>query len=1137
MSRSRYTAHRVGKMLLFLPLALLLATSSLFAAAPLPSIASPGKEGTRNSKLETRNLELPRLSIINSQPSTIAVDFNRDLQPLFAERCYDCHGDKKQESAFRTDNRADLLKGGDHGPAIVISNSADSILVQVLADTHPDIMGMPKKKDPFTEEQIGLVRGWIDQGALWESGAVAKYAYNTNHWAFKTPVRPAIPPATDKQWVRTPIDNFIAAKLDTEKLTPSPETDKITLLRRLSLDLIGLPPTPAEVDAFLADQSTDAYAQQVERLLASPHYGEKWGRQWLDAARYADSDGFEKDKTRNVTFYRDWVVNAFNRDLPYDEFIIEQLAGDELPNATQDQIVATGFLRNSMINEEGGIDPEQFRMEAMFDRMDAVGKSMLGLTIQCAQCHNHKFDPILQEDYYKLFAFLNNDHEAQRVVYAPPQQMQVANITREISDLEEGLRHRTPDWEPRMARWEESVKTNQPAWTVIQPIVEEITTGGQRYLAQPDGSFLAQGYAIGKSGPHFWLTNNLQNITAFRFEQFTDPNLPCNGPGRSLKGISALTEFTVDMLQPGATTGGASVPASLVDKSGFPSTNKTRLKFSDATADYSMEKSLLTPEHFDKAMSNRVVGPVTFAIDNDETTAWGIDAGPGRRNTDHVAVFNCEKPAGFAGGTIWDFRIIQRHGGPVNDAHQNYNLGRFRLSVTTNTAPVIADTVPKRVRDILAVPRDKRSPHQIAAVFSYWRTLQPEFADSNAKIENLRSQWPEGETQLTLMARDEPRETRLLKRGDFLKPADPVKPGVPSFLNALPPNAHGSRLTLAKWLTDKKSPTTARAFVNRIWQSYFGTGLLESPEDFGTRAEPPSHPALLDWLASEFMAPSTRSSRREEAPSGQPPASTLQRFNDSTIPPWSIKHLHRLIANSATYRQSSRVTPELYARDPYNRLLARGPRFRVEGEIVRDIALASSGLLNPELGGRSIFPPAPEFLFAPPVSYGPKDWPVDNGPERYRRSLYIFRFRSVPYPLLQTFDAPNGDFSCVRRLRSNTPLQALVSLNEDTFMECAQALARKTLTEGGASDTARIDYAFRRTLSRPPTDTERAELLALLEKQTQHLSEGWVNATELATGKRDSSIKPPANTTPTQLAAYTIVSRVLLNLDETITKE
>jgi mono/diheme cytochrome c family protein len=1045
-------------------------------------------------------------------PATQPIDFKRDLEWLFAERCYDCHGGKKQESGYRADNLADMLKGGDNGPSLVISNSAASILVQVLADAHEDISAMPKKKEKFTPEQIGLVRAWIDQGAKWEGSAAKSYSYNTNHWAFKTPRRPAPPAISNKKWPRSPIDNFILAKLDAEKLEPSPGADKITLLRRLALDLVGLPPTPEDVDAFLADKSPDAYSKQVERLLASPHYGEKWGRFWLDAARYADSDGFEKDKTRNVWFYRDWVVKAFNDDVPYDLFVTKQLAGDLLPNATQDDIVATGFLRNSMINEEGGIDPEQFRMEAMFDRMDAIGKSVLGLTIQCAQCHDHKFDPISQHEYFSLFAFLNNDNEAKRIVYTPDQQMRVANITREISDLEAGLRHRTSNWEERMAGWEESVSTNQPTWTVIRPVVEDITTGGQKFLPQPDGSFLAQGYAVGKSGPHFWLTNEMQGITAFRFELLTDPNLPCNGPGRSLKGIGALTEFTVDMSSP-------------------DSTNKTRLKFSNATADFSMPKSGLTPEHFDKTLSNRVVGPVSFANDDDENTAWGIDAGPGRRNTDHVAVFECEKPAGFASGTVWDFRVIQRHGGPINDAHMNYNLGRFRISVTTNAGPIVADVVPKRVRDILAIPREKRSPHQIAAVFSYWRTLQPEFAETNDRIEKLWSQWPEGETQLTLMAREEPRETRLLKRGDFLKPGNVVEPSTPAFLHPLPPNADGSRLTLAKWLVDTNSPTTARSFVNRVWQSYFGAGLLEASEDFGTRAELPSHPELLDWLATEFMQ--SRSgfldlgSRENKTPDAR----------RQTPSPWSIKHLHRLIVHSATYRQSSRVTPELYARDPFNRLLARGPRFRVEGEIVRDIALASSGLLNPALGGHSVFPPAPEFLFAPPVSYGPKDWPVSTGPERYRRSLYIFRFRSVPYPLLQTFDAPNGDFSCVRRLRSNTPLQALVSLNETTFMECAQALARKTLAEGGKTDVDKINFAFRRALSRPPTDSERKELLALLDKQKDYIAEGWVNAAELGTGKNAASGKLPQGATPTQLAAYTVVSRVLLNLDETITKE
>ena len=1023
-------------------------------------------------------------------PSTAGkIDFVKDIQSVLEKNCFECHGPQKAKSGLRLDLKADALKGGDTGVLLVPGDSTKSLLIQVIEGTHADISRMPKKRDPLSPGQIALLRKWIDTGAEWPD-ALPTEDPRLKHWAFHAPARPQPPAPKNRRWIRNPVDAFITARLEKENLPPSPETDPITLLRRLSLDLIGLPPTPQEVNAFLADKSPDSYEKQVQRLLASPHYGEKWARHWLDAARYADSDGFEKDKTRNVWFYRDWVVNAFNRDLPYDQFIIEQLAGDQLPNATQDQIVATGFLRNSMLNEEGGIDPEQFRMEAMFDRMDCIGKSVLGLTIQCAQCHNHKFDPILQEDYYRLFAFLNNDAEPQRVVYTAEEQMLVANLTRQMKDLEEGLRHTTPEWEARLAKWEEEVSANKTDWTVLKPYVEDITTGGQRYLLQPDNSLLAQGYAPTKHGVHLWATNDSQNVSTFQIELLTDANLPANGPGRSFKGTCALSEFTVEAV-------------SVANPS-----NKVAVKFSKVTADYEQAEAVLEPNFEDKSGKKRVVGPAAYANDNNNDTAWGIDTGAGRRNQDRKAVFQCATNVGFAGGTVWHMRVIQHHGGWNSDEHMNNNLGRFRISVASAHEPIVADPVPKRVRDIFAVPREKRSPTQIAAVFSYWSSTLPKFKETNEKVEKLWAQWPEGTTSLTLAARAEPRETHMLKRGDFLKPDKAVKPGAPGFLHALPANADGSRLTLAKWLVDKKSPTTSRAFVNRLWQAYFGTGLVTSPEDFGTRCELPSHPELLDWLACEFI--------------------------DSG---WSIKTIQRLIVNSATYRQSSHITPELYARDPYNRLLARGARLRMEGEGVRDIALTVSGLLNSAVGGRSIFPPTPEFLFQPPASYGPKTWKEDTGPERYRRGLYVFRWRSVPNPMLQTFDTPNGDFSCVRRQRSNNPLQALVSLNETTFMECAQALARKILTEGGKSDSARINFAFRQTVSRMPTDDERTELLGLLEKEKQHIADGWVNANELATSKNTLPANLPPNATPTQLAAYTVVSRVLLNLDETITKE
>jgi len=905
-----------------------------------------------------------------------------------------------------------------------------------------------------------------------------------------------------------PIDAFIRARLREEGLKPAPEADRVTLLRRLHFDVVGLPPTVEEVDAFLADTAVGAYERVVDRLLASPHYGERWGRHWLDGARYADSDGFEKDKPRFIWMYRDWVVGALNRDLPYDQFVVDQIAGDLLPGAGQDEQVATGFLRNAMLNEEGGVDPEQFRMEAMFDRMDAIGKSVLGLTIQCAQCHTHKFDPLTQEEYYGMFAFLNNDHEGSTVAYTPGEQMQVANLRREMGDLENGLRHRTPDWEARMAAWEESMRANQPEWQVVEHV--NVGDNGERFYYLADGSVRAASYAPTQWTARFEGTNRLDSIGAFRFEQLTDPNLPCNGPGRSIRGMAALSEFQVtaeDLTQP---------------------TNRVVVKFVGATADFENAEKRLEPEFQSDSRNagggdKRTYGPVAHAIDGKGDTAWGIDAGPGRRNVARKAVFVPERPINFPGGIRLLFGLQQNHGGDNSDDNQNHNLGRWRISVTSATN-VVADPVPLAVREILDIPGDRRTPLQTAAVFAYWRTLVPEFREVNDQIDVLWSRWPEGSPTLTLVQRgggragDEDRSTRLLRRGDWLKPGPEVHAGVPAFLHPLESGAEASRLDFARWLVDRRSPTTARAVVNRIWQQYFGIGLVETPEDLGTQAPKPSHPELLDWLAVELMEPTVKT-------------------GGGLGPPWSLKRVHRLILGSAAYRQASRVTPELLSRDPYNRLLARGPRLRVEAEVVRDTALAVSGLLNRTVGGPPVHPPAPDFLFRPPSSYGPKVWNEDTGPGRYRRGLYTFRFRSVPYPVLQAFDAPNGDFSCVRRTRSNTPMQALASLNEVLFMEAAQALARRVLETPATIDAERVEVAFRHVLSRRPTEVERRELLGLLERQRRRIAEGWINPQELATGKPGVPKDLPAGVTPTQLAAYTALGRVLLNLDETIVKE
>jgi hypothetical protein len=497
---------------------------------------------------------------------------------------------------------------------------------------------------------------------------------------------------------------------------------------------------------------------------------------------------------------------------------------------------------------------------------------------------------------------------------------------------------------------------------------------------------------------------------------------------------------------------------------------------------------------------------VEFAIDGRDDTAWGIDAGPGRRNTDRNAVFLAEHNVAFPAGTVLTFHLVSKHGGWNNNDHQQANLGRFRLSVTS-ARDAVADPLPRRVREILAVPSVRRSIAHEAVVFSYWRTTVPEYKEANERIEALYRQWPEGTTALTLMAREKGRMTALLKRGDWLKPGKEVTPGVPAILHPLPELCEPTRLAFARWLVDRRSPTTGRVLVNRVWQSYFGTGLVRTSEDLGTQGEAPSHPELLDWLACEFVDRG-----------------------------WSMKDLHRLIVSSAAYRQVSRVTPGLYARDPENRLLARGPRVRVEAEIVRDIALAASGLLNPRLGGPSLYAPAPGFLFLPPASYAPFPWKEETGPDRFRRALYTFRRRSTPYPMLAIFDAPNGDASCVRRPRSNTPLQALTTLNETVFIECARALAREVLEHGGETDPDRVAYAFRRVLGRTPTDGERKVLLGLLKTQSRRITEGRLDARELAAGAGAPPDSSPSVSTE-QLAAYMVVSRVLLNLDETITKE
>src|SRR5215207_4691918 len=571
-------------------------------------------------------------------PATRPIDFAKDVQPIFAESCYGCHGPKRQEVGLRFDVKEDALKGSENGPVIIPGKSAESRVIHAVS--HLGDLKMPKKGERLSAEQVGVLGAWIDQGAQWPE-TVAKND-GRDHWAYKAPTRPSLPKVKGT-WAQSPIDKFILARLEKEALKPSPEADKTTLLRRLSLDLIGLPPTPEEIDSFINDKSKDAFQKQVERLLKSPHYGEKWGRQWLDAARYADSDGFEKDKSRSVWFYRDWVVKAFNADVPYDQFVISQLAGDQLPKRSQDDVVATGFLRNSMLNEEGAIDPEQFRMEAMFDRMDAVGKSVLGLTIQCAQCHTHKYDPIQHEDYYRMFAALNNAHEANIAVYSAADRAKRDAVLSAVRKIESEFKNKSPDWKEGFDGWLEvaSADATNCDWSTLKCSVDDISTGGQRYLPLGDGSLLCQGYAPTKHTVVLSAKSEMESIAAIRLDVMTDANLPLGGPGRSTVGSGALTEFEIE-----------AAPANDPDK-------RKRVKIDSPSADFNAPERPLEGMFDDKSNKKRIVGPIAFALDGREETAWTTDAGPGRRGIPRTAVFRFAKPIANKGGSILTVKLKQ----------------------------------------------------------------------------------------------------------------------------------------------------------------------------------------------------------------------------------------------------------------------------------------------------------------------------------------------------------------------------------------------------------------------------------------------------------------------------------------------
>lgn len=997
------------------------------------------------------------------------VSFQRDVQPILAEHCIQCHG--PDEAAREADLRLDIREAAVD-QALVPGNPGESQLLHRVTSTDPDtVMPPPALQNPLTPEQVETLRRWIADGAPY-----------SGHWAFQPPqVNSEVPPADA-------IDALVRQRLQALGLKPSPRADLPTLCRRIYLDVVGLPPAPDEIDRFVAaanENLDSAVNALLDRLLASKHYGEKWARHWLDVARYADSNGYEKDMPRDQWAWRDWVIRSLNSDMPYDQFLVEQIAGDLLPDATQDQIVATGFLRNGMVNEEGAIVPEQFRMEGLFDRMDCIGKAVLGLSLQCAQCHSHKFDPISQDEYYGMFAFLNNTYEAQTWVYSAEQLADIENIRQGVAAIDEEIRARLPDWADRLASWERQQQEKLAIWQTVDP-VDAVWIGGLNHPTElSDHSILVLGHPTASGEMYIVAEPELQGTTGLRFEALTYGDLRYGGPGRDRWGRFTLTELKVEVQPPN-------------------SSEWTKLEIAGSSADFSEPDHVLPGDEEKEADKQRRIGPVTYLVDDKETTAWRADRGPGRRNTPSAAVLQFAKPMDFPSGTQLKVSLINKHseknGGPAQ-------LGRMRLALTSSPTP---QAPPYDHAAALAVQMDpeQRTPAEISAIFAAWRQSVPELAEHNQRVTALQDQYPEAPTSvLSLAARDGEylRETSLLDRGGWDRPKHAVEPHVPDILHPLDA-PQPSRLDFARWLASEQSPLTARVQVNRVWQAIFGRGLVTTPEDFGTRAPQPEYLDVLDILAVEFVNAG-----------------------------WSTKQLIRAIITSDTYQQSSQASPELIARDPENVYLARGPRFRADAEVVRDLALAAAGLLHLEVGGPSIFPPVPQSVLD--YNYTKPDyWTPPEGPERYRRALYVFRKRSMPDPTLTSFDAPNADAACARRVRSNTPLAGLVSLNEPIFVEAARGLALRVLTEGGDTDKQRVDYGYRLCTGRHSTESEQRELLSLLSASRQRLADGWLSINEVATGDPAERPELPPGATPQDAAAWTIAARVLLNLDETLCK-
>ncbi|QDV83105.1 PSD1 and planctomycete cytochrome C domain-containing protein [Planctomycetes bacterium TBK1r] len=968
-------------------------------------------------------------SLVAAEPaSTRTVEFAKDVYPILQRSCFECHGAEKQEAGLRLDRRNDLLESGSVEPG----NPQESELLRrvVLPRGHDEIM--PAIGDPLSASQVDALRRWIAGGAVWpETFVVAQ------HWAYVAPRRPALPDVRDTAWPQSPIDHFVLHRLEAENLTPAPKARPEKLIRRLYLDLIGLPPTPGEVEAFVRDPSRQQYESIVDSLLSRPQFGERWARPWLDLARYADSHGFQRDNFRDIWAYRDWVINALNDDMPFDQFTIEQVAGDLLPAATASQKIATGFHRCTPTNVEAGSLPEETRIEQVIDRVNTTGAVWLGTTLECCQCHDHKYDPFTTEEYYQLLAYFNNTvQEADRAnpkqpssikfqgpsmpLEDPPRDQQRVELQRQLDDLKSQQQQRREELSAGLDEWGEGLSeliAQSPQAHTLEVIEFESEGTTDSYERLDDGSILLQGGdPPDKDQYRVVATAQVPRVTAIRLDVMLDESLPDSGPGRNERRNFVLNDFQVERVA----NAGVGAGADTVER-------KQTLSFSAAKASFSQKNY-----------------PVAGAIDDDPKSGWAISPQQGKP---HWATFVLDEPIELAADRPLAITMTQHFGRALT-------IGRFKLSVVTGD--VDAEAVPEVIARAARKSPAERSDKERKTLVQYRVERDKAFNALDKQIAQLQKQIKQltPDTTLVMIELDQPRTSAVFERGDYRTPGDPVQPGTPAVLHPCPDGPE-DRLTLARWLVSRDNPLVARVTVNRWWMELFGAGIVTTPEDFGIKGESPSHPQLLDWLAVELMDKG-----------------------------WSMKRLLKTIVTSATYQHSSNVRYELRDVDPENRLLARGPRFRMDAEMIRDNALAIAGLLSLRQHGPSIRPYQPDGVWSK-VGGEAYDYEVSPGGERHRRGIYVVVKRGSPYPSFINFDATARLACTVKRSRTNTPLQALTLLNDPVYVEAAQALSSRIAAErGDASIDDQIEFAFQLCTARQPNASELATLRHLYRQQS-----------------------------------------------------